>query len=315
MMTPGGKARLSVVLIFLDGVGLGAPDPAANPLVRARMPNLTEILAGHPLSLDGGRVDTDVATLIPTDATLGVAGTPQSATGQATMLTGVNAARELGRHWGPHPNEPLRLLIDRESIFRKLDQQRVSSAFANAYPERYFKEIERGRRNYSATGLAARAGGLRLRGHDDLRQGQALSAFLTNQGWRDVLGYDDVPEITERQAGQILAGLARQHSFTLFEHYYTDICGHHQDWEQAIRTLESLDAFLGGVLEGISDDMLVILTSDHGNIEDLTVRGHTLNPVPTLVIGKERRRIADRITSLADITPAILSVTGDGSDL
>ena len=58
--------------------------------------------------------------------------------------------------------------------------------------------------------------------------------------------------------------------------------------------------------------MLVLVTSDHGNIEDLSVRGHTLNPVPTLLIGPRRHSIAQRITmqsnsSLTDLTPAILS--------
>ena len=146
-------------------------------------------------------------------------------------------------------------------------------------------------------------------------QGQALSAFLTNQGWRDILGYPDIPDITLRQAGQILAALARQHTFTLFEHYYTDICGHHQDWAQAVQTLESLDEFVGGVLDGFGDDMLLILTSDHGNIEDLSVRGHTRNPVPTLLVGSRRHAIARRIASLADLTPAILqAIEGQGTD-
>jgi hypothetical protein len=301
-------APAHILLIFLDGVGLGQPDPNTNPFMRARMPNLLDLLAGHRLVLNGGPVETPAATLIPTDATLGIAGVPQSATGQTTMLTGVNAPRELGYHWGPHPNQALRDIIARASIFKTLSEDGKQAAFANAYPERYFKDVERGKRGLSPTGLAARAGGLRLRDHHDLRQGQALSAFLTNEGWRTHLGYTDMPDITARQAGQILASLARQHTFTLFEHYYPDVCGHHQDWHEAIRTLEALDAFLGGVLADFDDDMLLILTSDHGNIEDLSVRGHTLNPVPTLLVGKGKRAIAGRISALTDITPAILTL-------
>ena len=180
-------------------------------------------------------------------------------------------------------------------------------AFANAYPERYFKEVERGKRGLSATGLAARAGALALRDHDALRDGQAVSAFLTNRGWRETLGYTDLPEISEHDAGRNLARLAHRHDVTLFEHYYTDVCGHHQDWPQAIATLEALDRFIGGVLDEMGSSMLLVVTSDHGNIEDLSVRGHTLNPVPTLLVGARRRDIAPRIASLADITPAILS--------
>ncbi len=297
----------SVLMIFLDGVGLGPSDPAANPFLRARLPCLTSLLGGHLPMAGNGRVDAPLATLIPTDATLGVPGLPQSATGQTTILTGVNAPRQLGYHWGPHPNKHLRQIIDRESIFRKLTAAGRTSAFANAYPERYFGDIRRGKRSLSPTGLAAQAGGLRLRDHNDLRQGQALSAFLTNQAWRDVLGYTDLPEITNYQAGQILAALARQHDFTLFEHYYTDICGHHQDRERAIMVLEALDEFLGGVLDvTIDSGMLLMVTSDHGNIEDLSVRGHTMNPVPTLLVGKGRQEMAGRIASLTDIAPAVL---------
>lgn len=294
-----------ILLIFLDGVGLGQSDPTTNPLVRARMPVVASLLGG-PLVLTGGLLETAHATLIPTDANLGVDGLPQSATGQTTILTGVNAAQELGFHWGPHPNEQLRAIIARDSIFKKLSSMGGLGAFANAYPERYFADVARGKRGLSATGLAARAGGLRLRDHDDLRAGQAVSAFFDNRGWRDTLGYAGMPDITLHQAGLNLAAIARQHDFTLFEHYYTDICGHHRDWPQAIQTLEDLDQFLGGVLDGFSDDMVLVLTSDHGNIEDLSVRGHTANLVPTLLVGRRRDDVARRITSLADLTPAIL---------
>ncbi len=295
-----------VLMIFLDGVGLGQSDPTTNPLVRARMPVVTDLLGG-PLVLNGGLLETARATLIPTGANLGVDGLPQSATGQTTILTGVNAAKELGFHWGPHPNEQLRAIITRESIFKKLSSAGGRGAFANAYPERYFADVARGKRGLSATGLSARAGGLRLRDHEDLLAGKAVSAFFDNRGWRDMLGYVDMPDITLRQAGQNLAAIARENDFTLFEHYYTDICGHHRDWTQAIQTLEALDAFLGGVLDGL-DGMLLILTSDHGNIEDLSVRGHTASPVPTLLVGRRRADLAHRITNLADLTPAILEL-------
>jgi bisphosphoglycerate-independent phosphoglycerate mutase (AlkP superfamily) len=50
----------------------------------------------------------------------------------------------------------------------------------------------------------------------------------------------------------------------------------------------------------------VILTSDHGNIEDLSSRNHTLNAVPTIVWGAQSNHIAARIKSLADIAPSIV---------
>jgi bisphosphoglycerate-independent phosphoglycerate mutase (AlkP superfamily) len=53
------------------------------------------------------------------------------------------------------------------------------------------------------------------------------------------------------------------------------------------------------------------LTSDHGNIEDLSVRNHTLNDIPTIVWGRKSLEIAEKITDLADITPAILWLLTD----
>jgi bisphosphoglycerate-independent phosphoglycerate mutase (AlkP superfamily) len=52
----------------------------------------------------------------------------------------------------------------------------------------------------------------------------------------------------------------------------------------------------------------VILTSDHGNIEDLSVRNHTLNDVPTVVWGAEKEFAAQRIKDLSDITPTITKI-------
>ncbi|MGI8884009.1 MAG: hypothetical protein ACR2IA_07185 [Pyrinomonadaceae bacterium] len=56
------------------------------------------------------------------------------------------------------------------------------------------------------------------------------------------------------------------------------------------------------------ENTTVILTSDHGNIEDLSVRNHTLNDVPTIVWGREKNSVAGRIKDLTDITPAILNL-------
>ena len=52
----------------------------------------------------------------------------------------------------------------------------------------------------------------------------------------------------------------------------------------------------------------VILTSDHGNIEDLSIRNHTLNQVPTLAWGAGREHVRARVRSLADITPVIIEL-------
>jgi len=84
--------------------------------------------------------------------------------------------------------------------------------------------------------------------------------------------------------------------------------GHHNDMAEALRLLADLDEFLGGLLAAVDlDDTLVVVTSDHGNLEDVAVRGHTENPVATLLIGGRQRALAGAIARLTDSAPALLS--------
>ena len=73
--------------------------------------------------------------------------------------------------------------------------------------------------------------------------------------------------------------------------------------------LELFDAVMAGLLDAWDDRRgLVIITSDHGNLEDLSTRHHTENDVPTVVIGAERHRFAEGLHDLTGITPGILRV-------
>ena len=56
-----------------------------------------------------------------------------------------------------------------------------------------------------------------------------------------------------------------------------------------------------------ANELLVVVTSDHGNMEDLSTRKHTDADVPALVIGtKEAREEFTRgMTNLTHIAPAI----------
>ncbi len=122
----------------------------------------------------------------------------------------------------------------------------------------------------------------------------------------------DVPQFSPADAGEILAELTAIHRFTLYEYFITDKIGHAQSFEKAEIYLPQLAAFVRGTLRRIDlETTTVILTSDHGNIEDLSVRTHTLNDVPTIVWGRRRHEVSQRIKDLNDITPTVLSLLSD----
>lgn len=303
-----------VLFLFLDGVGLGENDPAINPLARDQYPTLRRLLDGRRAVRETGRLSTAEAELAPTDAQLGVAGRPQSATGQATILTGLNAAQRVGEHYGPRPDARVRAVVDEGNLFRRLQGLGYSTFFCNAYPHGYFEAVNRGKRLLSVVPYAATSAGQTLCTYEDLVAGRALAADFTNAGWVSHLGYTDVPVYAPAEAGAKLWELAQPHHFVFFEHWHTDLLGHQRELAQAVEVLATFDGFLGGLIEAIDPaSTLVIVSSDHGNVEDCSDRRHTTNPVLTLILGAERQAVAAQVHSLTDFAPAIVRFLSDGA--
>ncbi len=287
-----------VLFLFLDGVGLGEDDLSTNPLAGTPMPHLEALLGGRSLVAGGFRkndgallVDNERASLLAVDACLGVDGLPQSATGQAALLTGKNVPAWLGEHEGPKPTAPIVELIDHGTVFSQLHDHAREAAMVNAFPPRYFESIERGYRLPGVIALSARQAGMQLRTKDDLFSGNAISADFSAEGWRTHLGYPDAPVLTLPQAGQRLNTLAIQSDLTVFEYWLTDVAGHHQDSAAARSILETLDTVIGSLVDACMDGQrLLLVTSDHGNLEDMRTRHHTRNDVPLLLIGPQELR-------------------------
>ena len=306
---------MHLLFIFLDGVGLGADDPATNPFSRANLPNINRLLEGRRLTrnaVDVGKpLITPRATLLELDARLGVDGLPQSATGQATLLTGSNIPRLIGEHYGPKPTPAIATHLKNGNLFTQVMKNGQQACLLNAYPPGYFNGIQSGRRLYSAIPQAVTAAGIPLLTQDHLRAGEALAADFTGEGWRQHLKIDDIPILSPFQAGLKLGQLARKYHLAFFEYWLSDTAGHRQDMQAAVTNLEILDGVLGGLLEIWNDqEGLILITSDHGNLEDLSTRRHTHNPVPGLLIGNMalRQRFAANLHDLTGITPAILDL-------
>jgi hypothetical protein len=296
----------SAVIVFLDGVGLGDADFEANPFMHVRM-QLGLTLFGLPhFTREVAGTITDRAALLGLDASLGVPGLPQSATGQTTILTGQNAPALLGEHYGPYPNQPLYDLLAAHSLFKILLEAQRPVAYANAYPDRFLDRIQRGKGRLSANTHAALMAGLKLRGREDLQQGQAVAALLSNDFWPEP--EVELPPLNAYQAGRQLAALAQNYTLTFFEFWYSDLLGHKMEREESLTVLADLDRFFLGLLDGLDlEDSLLLVVSDHGNFEDWTTKKHTTNPALTLLAGQGAPQLAPQLHTLTDIKPALLA--------
>ncbi len=304
---PADASPDPVVLLFVDGLGWGEADPRTNPC-HAYGGSLFALpdrrgLDGAPVPLPAG------GCARPLDAALGVPGLPQSATGQTTLLSGVNAQGRLGFHLTGFPNEALRAILLEASVLRQARERGRDAAFQNAYRPLFFHLPREKQLRLSATTVANLAAGLPFFTLDDVREGRALYQEFTNAELRE-RGFD-VPLLDPAEAGRTLGRLARGRDFTLFEYFRTDRAGHARDPALACAELARLDAFVAGLLDelapGGAGGGLVVLTSDHGNIEDLSTRSHTANPVPLMAWGAGAAPFARGLTRLDEVTPALVA--------
>jgi 2,3-bisphosphoglycerate-independent phosphoglycerate mutase len=301
--------RTPLLFLFLDGVGLGPADPAVNPFHTAEMPNLRSALGGRILDGALEPFHENRTAFRPIDATLGMEGTPESATGQSTLLSGINVARAIGGHYGPKPDARIRAILQEHNLVRRLSEAGRKPRLLNAYPESYVEAVRSGKRLHAAIPLAFALAGIPLASEEDLNRGSALSADFTGRGWRSRLQRPHTPILTPESAGRRMAELALENDFTVFDHWPTDFAGHYGEMRGAVRLLGVLDGALGGILERMQGtDLTLVITSDHGNLEDLSIKGHTRNPVPLLALGPSgsRKRITDSVDDLTGFAPAVL---------
>jgi len=298
---------LKVLFIFLDGVGIGKKDSKNNPFFFTDLPKLKEIFNDQLPSKSSKIITNKILLFIPTDAKLGVKGLPQSGTGQTSIFCGVNAPKLINKHFGPYPYSSLRPIINERNIFKILKEKGKKVSFVNAYPRQFFEYIESGKTRFTVTTLSCLMSGIPLKTYYDLQNKNALSADITGEGWKR-FGYNFEP-ITPFEAGKRLYNIALKNDFTVYEFFYTDHAGHSKDKEFAKNTLLKLDGLLEGLLKNYNKEKLfIIIISDHGNLEDISTKTHTLNKVPTILIGKTKNKYIDKIKNISDIYYIILDI-------
>lgn len=310
-MTPEIPER-RVLLVFLDGVGIGTRDPRRNPFFNADIPFLRSLLGGSWPSL-GTRELAGDAACVPVNVNMGVRGLPQSGTGQSALYTGVNTAKIIRQHFGPYLYSTLKPVVAEHNLFEQLKRGKKHEyrvALANAFPQRFFDYLDGHRRRMVAGIYAAMESNVLFRDVSHLKAGTAVSTDITAERWKEI-GHPDAPVVTPHDAGMRLGHIAGEHDFTLYEYFATDKAGHERSMPHAAQVLQILDEFFHGLCTHLPPDVLLLITSDHGNMEELGTKSHTRNPVPLIAFGAANEFPLEKVGAITDIAPAIVHYLGE----
>lgn len=305
-----------LIFIFLDGVGIGEPTNK-NPFYKAK----AEFLPFYT----GGLHLPDNTPVKAIDPLLGVEGIPQSASGQASLYTGENIPKLLGQHKGSYPNKSMRKIIREKNILSRLKANNLRAVFINAYPvysrfftaqhmdirpngEFHFSDTfpEMFKRRISVTSCMMVAARQTPFDEKDVRAERSIFQEFTNR-WLKEKGLP-LPEFSPGKAAEVLFNASQQQDFLLYEFFQTDLYAHRRSFADQVQLIRDLNQFFGKLVSLMDRQKeTLLLTSDHGNLEDSGSKGHTRGPVPLVVWGNESNRLRESINSLTDVTPAILT--------
>ena len=292
-------------MIFIDGVGIGKKDFKFNPFFKKGFNTFTSLFGSCP-SLENQLLVGANKYLFAVDANLGVKGLPQSGTGQASLFCGINVAKPAGRHYGPFPLTSTVQLIKEKHLLTHYFNKNNSQCFANAYPKVFIEYLKSGRSRLGVTATCCKLNGFRFNKVSDVRQGTALTAEITNERWNENLNYS-LPRLKPQTAARRLLRLAGKHKFTLYEYYLLDHLGHLRIKDSFDQILNTLDLFLFTILtEFDMRKTTIIICSDHGNFEDISMKMHTRNPALTITAGKYAEVLFNSVKSICDIKPSIV---------
>ena len=294
-----------LLLFFVDGIGLGEDDERINPLrdlFYGLMDGHRLVRCNDPIFFRGG-------VLVPTDPVMGVPGMPQSATGQTSIFTGINAQNRIGCHLMGYPNDELKIIIEERSLMKALVRKGVRVTAANLYSQEFFEKRRNSSRNLlPASTLTIQASGAAFRYWQDYREGRAVFADITNELIRS-RGYD-IPLIEPETAAANMLNILGEVDFVFFEYFMTDLHGHKRNRDETLRCVDILSRFTESLWEKVDrSNTAVLIVSDHGNAEDMIIGGHTANPVPTLLLSEDlnvQRLFADSVRNLSDIYMTVL---------
>jgi bisphosphoglycerate-independent phosphoglycerate mutase (AlkP superfamily) len=287
-----------IIIIFIDGIGIGNLSPSFNPCFYSK----TGIFSSTNKELPWEGL------LFPLDAQLGISGLPQSATGHTTIYSGINAPALIKKHLYGFPNAELRMALREKSLFVRLIRKGLNCKFMNAFRPIFFTSPELFKNKHmSATTEMNKYAGLPFADFSQIKGHKALYHDYTN-GEPVSKGFD-LPVFSARQAAQILVNESALNNVVLYEYFMTDFAGHACDMETAVNEIHLVENLIMAVLKKIDmRETSLLVVSDHGNIEDLRTKSHTLNPAFFGIWGDRLKKSNLDLNSLLDVCPLILSL-------
>jgi hypothetical protein len=303
-----------LVFIFLDGVGIGKQDHS-NPFFLA-----------DPVYLkffEGASRLPNHLHITPIDPLLDTPGIPQSASGQTSLFSGTDVPSVLGKHTGSFPNRKMREILYHCNLLSLLKEKKISGQFINAYPvhdylfshehihltpqgKLIFSDIFPSvlRRKISVTTCMMIISQSIPCNERDIVEENALYQDFSNRslierGLR-------LPVFSAPKAGEILYSQSQSYEFLLYEYFQTDWQGHRGTLESCTETVRQLDQMIQSLIDRMDpENQTVLITSDHGNLEDCSRRGHTRNLIPLFAWGRKARKLTAGIKKITDILPAV----------
>ena len=137
---------------------------------------------------------------------------------------------------------------------------------------------------------------------------------------KDVATYDLKPEMSARAVTDALTKYLRDQDVGLVIANYAnaDMVGHTGNFDASVKAVEVIDECLGKVIDAaIGKKGKVVITSDHGNIEQLIDydtgmphTAHTTNLVPVILVDEARKKCRLNQGSGVDIAPTLLQLLG-----
>ncbi|MDR6301262.1 2,3-bisphosphoglycerate-independent phosphoglycerate mutase [Mesonia maritima] len=126
--------------------------------------------------------------------------------------------------------------------------------------------------------------------------------------------YDLQPEMSAVELTDKLIPEIENEEFDFFCINYAnpDMVGHTGNFEAAVKACETVDSCVKRIVEAAQENYQILILADHGNSEKMINEdgspntAHTTNPVPVILVDKNRQKINNGI--LGDVAPTLLEL-------